>query len=124
LGCKQNGMIKLVEGIAANNKGLKGLAVKVTIQARETVHTEFDCLKDALLDWLRTHGAACGALEIEYEAGESSWPEIEQFWVNKSAGDPVIQALLKRVGSFDLCMVTPDGVNNIRRIGFELGTNK
>jgi hypothetical protein len=116
-------MMKLVEGIAAGNKALKGLAVKVTIQASETVHTEFDRVKDALLDWPRTHGAACGALEIEYEAGESSWPQIEQFWVNKSAADPVIQALLKRVGNFDLCRVTPAG-DNIRRIGFELGANK
>ena len=116
-------MIKFVEGIAASNKALKGLAVKVTIQASETVQTEFDSVKDALLGWLRTHGDGCGAFEIEYEAGESSWPQIEQFWISKSAADPVIQTLLKRVGNFDLCMVTPVG-DNIRRIGFELGANK
>ena len=116
-------MIKLVEGIAASNKALKGLAVRVTIQEKETVHTEFDLLKDALMNWLRTHGAACGALEIEYEAGQSSWEEIERFWVNKSAADPAIQALLQKVGNFDLCLVTPAG-DNIRRIGFELGANK
>jgi len=116
-------MINLVEGIAASNKALKGLAVKVTVESGETVHTDFDRIKDALLDWLRTRGAVCGALEIEYEAGESSWPQIERFWVNRSAADPVIQALLKRVGNFDLCMVTPAG-DNIRRIGFELGANK
>jgi hypothetical protein len=102
-------MIKLVEGIAANNKALKGLALKVTFQPGDTVRTEFDLVQDALLDWLQTHGAACGALEIEYEADESSWRQVEQFWVDKSAADPHIQALLKRVGNFDLCMVTPTG---------------
>jgi hypothetical protein len=116
-------MIKLVEGVAASNKAMKGLAVKVTIQAKETVHTEFDRVKDSLMSWLRTYGAACGALEIEYEAGESSWEEIERLWVNKSAADPAIQAVLQKVGHFDLCLVTPAG-DNIRRIGFELGANK
>jgi hypothetical protein len=116
-------MIKLIEGIAASNKNLKGLALKVTFQEGDTAHTEFDLVKDALLDWQRTHGAACGALEIEYQAHESGWAQIEQFWVNKSKTDPLIQALLQRVGYFDLCMVTPTG-NKIRRIGFELGANK
>src|SRR5579864_5057090 len=123
MGCREAGVIKLVEGIAASNKALKGLAVKVTFQAKETVHTEFEPVKDALVNWLRTHGAACGALEIEYEAGESSWEEIERFWVNKSAADPAIHALLQKVGNFELCLVTPAG-DNIRRIGFEHGANK
>jgi hypothetical protein len=62
-------------------------------------------------------------LEIEYQAGESSWQQIEQFWVNKSATDPLIRSLFESVGNVDICMVTPTG-SNIRRIGFELGTKK
>ncbi|SRR5260221_13983650 len=116
-------MIKLVEGVAASNKALKGLGLRVTIQEGDTVVAEFDRVRHALLDWHRTHGAACGALEIEYQAHESSWPEIEQFWVNKNETDPVIQALLQQIGSIDLCMVTPTG-KNIRRIEFEFGANK
>jgi hypothetical protein len=116
-------MIKLVEGIAASNKSLKGLALKVTFQEGETVQTEFYRVKDALLHWQRAQGAACGALEIEYQADESSWPQIEQFWVNKASTDALIRSLFESVGSVDLCMVTPTG-SKIRRIGFELGTNK
>lgn len=116
-------MIKLVEGIAANSKALKGLAVKVTFQEDETVQTEFDRVKDALVDWQRAQGAGCGALEIEYQADESSWSQIERFWVSKTTTDPVIRHVFESVGSVDLCMVTPSG-NNIRRIGFELGTNR
>ena len=123
VGLRSISMIKLVEGVAVGNKELKGLALKVTFQEGETVNTEFDGVKDALLDWQRTHGAACGALEIEYQALKSSWSQIEQFWVNKSKTDPLIQSLLQRIGNFDLCMVTPIG-DNIRRIGFELGSNK
>jgi hypothetical protein len=116
-------MIKLVEGIAGSNKASKGLVLKVTFQAGDTVQTEFDSVKDTLSNWLRTHGAACGALEIEYVADEPSWPRIEQFWTNTSTGDPLIQALLQRLGNFDLCMVSPAG-DNIRRIDFELRANK
>ena len=116
-------MIKLVEGIAASNKALKGLALKVTFEEGETVQTEFYRMKDALLDWQRAHGAGCGALEIQYQADESSWPQIEQFWVGKTKTDPLIRSVFESVGSVDLCMVTPSG-SNIRRIAFELGTNK
>ena len=116
-------MIKLVEGVAASNKALKGLALKVTFGEGETVQTEFYRVKDALLDWRRAHGAGCGALEIEYQADESSWPQIEQFWVNKTNTDPLIRSVFESVGNVDLCLVTPTG-SNIRRIGFELGTNK
>jgi hypothetical protein len=116
-------MIRLIEGIAGSNKALKGLALKVSFQEGETVQTEFYRVKDALLDWQRAHGAACGALEIEYQADQSSWAQIEEFWGSKTKTDPLIQALFRSVGNVDLCMVTPAG-SNIRRIGFELGTNK
>ena len=116
-------MIKLVEGISATNKALKGLALEVTFGEGETVQTEFYRVKDALLDWQRVHDTGCGALEIVYQADESSWPQIEQFWVSKTITDPLIRSVFERVGNVDLCMVTPAG-NNIRRIGFELGTNK
>jgi hypothetical protein len=116
-------MIKLVEGIAASNKALKGLALKVTFGEGETVQTEFYRVKDALLDWLRAQDAGCGALEIEYQAEESSWPQIEQFWVSKTNTDPLIRSVFKSVGNVDLCMVTPTG-GNIRRIGFEMATSK
>jgi hypothetical protein len=116
-------MIKLVEGIAASNKALKGLALKVSFQEGETVQTEFYGVKDALLDWQRVHGASCGALEIEYQADESRWRQIEQFWVSKTSTDPLIRSLFESVGNVNLCMVTPTG-SNIRTIGFELGTNK
>ena len=116
-------MIKLVEGITAGNKALKGIAAKVIFQEGETMETEFCRLKDALLDWRRAHGAGCGALEIEYEADESSWPQIEQFWINKTQSDLLIRSVFESVGNVDLCMVTPAG-SNIRRIGFELGTKK
>ncbi len=123
LDCKAAGMIKLVEGIAARSKALKGLAVRVTFQEGETVQTEFYHLKDALLDWQRAHGAGCGALEIEYQVNESSWPQIEQFWVSKTNTDPLVRSVFESVGNVDLCMVSPTG-SNIRRIGFELGRNK
>lgn len=116
-------MIKLVEGIAAGSRVLKGLAVKVTLRESETVQTEFYEVKDALLDWHRAHGASCGALEIEYQADESIWAQIEQFWVGKTSTDPLIRPLFESIGNVDLCMVTPTG-SNIRRIGFELGRNK
>ena len=116
-------MIKLVEGIAARNKALKGLALQVTFGEGETVQTEFYRMKDVLLDWQRAHNAGCGALEIEYQTDESSWPQIEQFWFSKTNADPLIRSVFESVGHVDLCMVTPNG-NNIRRIGFELGTNK
>jgi hypothetical protein len=123
LGLKAAVMIKLVDGIAAGSRASRGLVVKVTFEAGDTVHTDFDIVKDTLSDWLRTHGAACGALEIEYEADASSWPQIEQFWINKTTADPLLQALLHRLGKFDLCMLSPAG-DNIRRIGFELGASK
>jgi hypothetical protein len=116
-------MIKLVEGIAASNRALKGLALKVTFEEGETVQTEFYRVQDALLDWQRAHGLIGGALEIEYQVDESSWPQIEQFWVSKTNTDPLIRSVFESVGNVDLCMVTPTG-SNIRRIGFELGTNK
>ncbi|MCX6923820.1 MAG: hypothetical protein NT154_11535 [Verrucomicrobia bacterium] len=96
--------------------------MKVTFVEGETVQTEFYRVKDALLDWRRAHGTGCGALEIEYQADESSWPQIEQFWVGKTNADPLIRSVFENVGNVDLCMVTPTG-SNIRRIGFELGTN-
>ena len=123
MGCKEASMIKLIEGIAASNKNLKGLALKVTFEKGDTVQTEFYGVKDALLEWQRAHGAGCGALEIEYQADESNWPQIEQFWVSKTNTDPLIRSVFENVGNVDLCMVTPNG-NNIRRIGFELGPNK
>ena len=116
-------MIKLVEGIAAGNKALKGLALKVTFEEGETVQTEFYGVKDTLLDWQRAHGTGCGALEIEYQADESSWPQIEQFWVTKTSTDPLIRSAFESLGNVSLYMVTPTG-SNIRRIGFELGTSK
>ena len=123
MGYREANMIKLVEGIAASNKTLKGLALKVTFEEGETVETEFYRVKDALLDWQRAHGAGCGALEIEYQADESNWPQIEQFWVSKTDTDPLIRSVFECVGNVDLCIVTPTG-NNTRRIGFELGTNE
>ena len=123
LGNREVGMIKVVEGIAARNKSLKGLALKVTFAEGETVQTEFYSVKDALLDWHRAHGAGCGAVEIEYQADEPSWPQIEQFWVSKTNTDPLIRSVFASVGNVDLCMVTPTG-SNIRRIGFELGASK
>ena len=70
-------MIKVVEGVAASNKAQKGLAIQVTFQEGESVQSEFYRVKDALLDWQRLRGTACAALELEYQAEESAWQEIE-----------------------------------------------
>jgi hypothetical protein len=117
------GMIKLVEGLAASDKTLKGLAVTVTFREGESVQTEFYRVKDALLDWRRSHGEACAALELEYQADESSWPQIEEFWVTKTTTDRLIRSLFESLGNVDLCLVTPTG-SNIKRIGFEVGRSK
>jgi hypothetical protein len=116
-------MIKLVEGIVGSDKTKKGLALKVTFQEGEAIQTEFYQVKDALLAWQRAHGASCGALEIEYQADETNWPYIEEFWLTKTSTDLLIRSLFENVGNVDLCMVTPAG-NNIRRISFEVGANK
>jgi hypothetical protein len=113
-------MIKVIEGKSASNKALKGLAVTVTFQAGENVQTEFGAVKEALLNWWRSHGEACAALELEYRAGEDSWSQIEQFWVARLDTDESIRSLFEKLGDVDLCLLNPTG-NNIKRIGFELG---
>jgi hypothetical protein len=35
----------------------------------------------------------------------------------------MLRSLLESVGNIDLCLLTPAG-NSIRRIGFEMGSNK
>ena len=116
-------MIRIVEGLAASNKGRKGLAVTVTFQEGESVETEFYPVKDALLDWRRSRGEHCAALELEYQTEESSWQQIEEFWVTKTDTDWIIRSLFESVGKVDLRLVTPTG-SKIKRIGFEVGRNK
>lgn len=116
-------MIKVVEGRAASHESLKGLAVTITFHAGENVQTEFIGVKEALMDWRRYHGEACAALELEYEAEATSWPQIEHYWANKVATDPLIRSLFESLASVELCLVTPAG-NDIKRIGFEVGRNK
>jgi hypothetical protein len=116
-------MIKVVEGVAASNKALKGLAVTVSFQAGENVQSEFYRVKDALLDWQRLRGAACAALELEYQAEEPIWSQIEQFWLAKLDTDRLVRSLFETIGKVDLCLVTQAG-RNIKRIGFELGRNE
>ena len=113
-------MVKIVRGLAASNKALKGLAVTVTFQGGESVQTEFYSVKDALLDWQRAQGQACAALELEYIAEESSWQQIEAFWLARIDRDHLIRSLFESVGKVELCLVAPAG-NNIKKIGFELG---
>lgn len=116
-------MIKLIEGIAAGNTGKKALAIKVILQNDELLQTEFYQIKDSLLAWNRVHGSNCGGLEIEYQADETIWPQIEQFWIERASMDPLIRSLFENVGHIDLCMMTPEG-RNVRTIGFEVGANK
>jgi len=116
-------VIKIVEGLAASNKALKGLAVAVSFQPGENVQSEFYRVKDALLDWKRLRGGACAALEIEYQAEESIWIEIEQFLLAKLQTDQLIRSVFEAIGNVELCLITQTG-SSIKRIGFELGRNE
>ena len=116
-------MVKIVRGLAASNKALKGLAVTVTFQGGDSVQTEFYSVKDALLDWQRTQDQSCAALELEYIAEESSWQQIEAFWLARIDRDNLIRSLFESVGKVELCLVAPAG-RNIKKIGFELGGNE
>ena len=121
LGRRTARMIQVVEGVAASDKAKKGLAIKVSFQEGESVQSEFYRVKDALLDWQRLRGEACAALELEYQAEQSIWDQVEQFWLAKIDTDRLIRSLFEAVGNVDVCLVTPSG-GSIKRIGFELGT--
>ncbi len=58
-----------------SGQGLEGLAVTISFQEGESVQPEFYRVKDALLDWKRSRGEPCGALELEYQADKSCWPQ-------------------------------------------------
>ena len=113
-------MIKVVEGVTASNKALKGLAVTVSFQEGESVQSEFYPVKEALLDWHGLYGEACGALELEYLADEPLWQEIEDFWMAKLEADQFTRSLFEAVGNVELWLTTQAG-RNIKKIGFELG---
>jgi hypothetical protein len=113
-------MLKVVEALVAGVKVRKGLAVSVTFQDGEDVRSEFYQVKDALLSWQRSRGEACGVVELEYQADESSWEQIEAFWLAKVDRDQLIRSFFVSVGKVVLCLVTPAG-NKIKQIGFELG---
>jgi hypothetical protein len=123
LGSNTPRMIKVVEGVAGSNKALKGLAVAVSFQAGENVQSEFYQVKDALLDWQHLRGEACAALELEYQADESIWNQIEQFWLAKIETDLLIRSLFATIGRVELCLITQNR-SGIKRIGFELGKNE
>ncbi len=72
-------MVTLTEGLTGRDKALYGLAISVALSGRERLQSEFYQIKDALLDWQRSRGAACGALNMEYQVAESRRQQVVDF---------------------------------------------
>ncbi len=115
-------MIKVMEALVAGDETRKGLAVSVAFKGAENVESEFNAVKDSFLDWQRSRGKNCEEVELEYQVDESTWDQIEAFWVAKLNEDHLIGSFFASVGVVVLSLVTPAG-NKIKRIGFELGRN-
>jgi hypothetical protein len=114
-------MVQITQASVARNKALRGLAVSVILREGETVESDFFEIKDALLDWERTHGKTAASISMEYRTPDSSRQQIENFWLAKIESDPLIRRVFVSVGEVGLCLITEDG-RNIRQIGFELGS--
>ena len=100
---------------------MHGLAISVVLRDGETVESDFYEIKDALLDWERTHGKTAASISIEYRTPDSSRQQIEDFWLAKIDRDCLIRTVFSSVGEVELCLMTPEG-RNIRQIAFELGS--
>jgi hypothetical protein len=111
-------MVQIHEASVAGDKTLRGLAVSVSLREDETVESDFYQIKDALLNWSRTHGKTAGAVSIEYRVPASSRQQIEDFWLARIHNDHLIQTMFSNV-KVTLCLMNPDG-KEIRQIGFEL----
>jgi hypothetical protein len=113
-------MVQITEALVAQDKAARGLAVSVSLGDDETVETDFYPIKDALLQWKRTHGKAASSVLIEYRTPDSSRQQIEDFWLGKIDNDHFIRELFFGIREVTLCIMNRDG-RDIRQIGFELG---
>ena len=111
-------MVTITEGSAGRDKGAYGLAVSVALAEHESLESDFYQIKDALLEWQRSRGRACGALSIEYQVAESSRHQVEGFWLAKINKDHLIRSVLGSIHDVELSLITPDG-RSIKKIGFE-----
>src|ERR1041385_554352 len=113
-------MVTITEASVAGDKALRGLAVLVSLRNGETVESDFYQIKDAMLDWKRTHAATATNMLIEYHAPQSSWQAIEDFWHARIDSDHLVRSVFFSVREVTLCLMSPDG-RDIRQVGFELG---
>ena len=111
-------MVTITEGLTGRDKALYGLAISVALREGETLQSEFYQIKDALLNWQRSRGAACGALNMEYQVAESSRQQVEDFWAAKLESDHLLRSVFANLGEVELSLSTPDG-RNTKNIGFE-----
>ncbi len=111
-------MVTITEGLTGRDKALYGLAISVALREGESLQSEFYQIKDALLDWQRSRGAACGALNMEYQVAESSRQQVVDFWAAKIENDHLLRSIFAKIGEVGLSLSAPDG-RNIKKIGFE-----
>ena len=113
-------MVQITEASVAGDNALRGLSASVSLRDGEVVESGFYHIKDAMLDWKRTHGATAATMLIEYHAPKSSWKEIEDFWHARIDSDHLVRSVFFSVREVTLCLMSPDG-REIRQVGFELG---
>lgn len=113
-------MVTITETSVAGDKSLRGLAASVSLGDGETAQSDFYQIKDAILDWKRTHGATATNMLIEYHAPKSNWQAIEDFWHARIDGDQLVRSVFFSIRGVTLSLMTPDG-SEIRQVGFELG---
>ena len=111
-------MITVTEGLMVRGKAPYGLVISVALREGESLQSEFYQIKDALLDWQRSRGAACGALNMEYQVAESSRQQVVDFWHARIENDHLIQSVFANIGEVELSLSTPDG-RNTKKVGFE-----
>jgi hypothetical protein len=80
-------MVEITQASVARDKALRGLAVSVVLRDGETVESDFHEIKDALLEWERTHAKSAASISLEYRTPDSSWQQIEDFWLAKIESD-------------------------------------
>lgn len=113
-------MVTITEASVAEDKALRGLAVSVSLRDGETAESDFYQIKDAMLDWKRTHGTIATNMLVEYCAPQSSWQAIEDFWHARIDSDHLVRSVFFSVREVTLCLMSSD-CKDIRQVNFEFG---
>jgi len=95
-------MVTITEGLTVRGKAPYGLVISVALREGESLQSEFYQIKDALLGWQRSRGAACGALNMEYQVAESSRQQVVDFWHARIENDHLIRSVFANIGEVEL----------------------